>query len=548
MIRLLLILSSAVATLSSQDLLWRVEGVGGVIQRGVDLHRIGDYNGDGWEDLLESGGYLLGFGGWGAIRVVSGYDGSILSANHFPYSWAFGNIAPLGDMDQDGVPDYGAHYYDTQNPVSTQMLAVFSGSTHQILWTAQIPNAWGTDFGKVLCGDLDVNGDGLNDVVTTAYSLSPLGTIIVYDNSGAELYRIIDPIPNVIVGADVASMRGDIDGDGCDDFVVTAVEPQNRGALVAISGQTGGIIRVSYGEQSGDKLISAGACGDLDGDGLPDYCGGGSFGFSVVTAFSSATGQIIHSWRDNSVCCMGANVNGGYDLDQDGVPDLAAGSIGTFMNVYSGRDGSFLWKFDRSANFNTCSGFVLAMLAPPPGEQYPLFVYSERCWSSPATNPNPGNNLPPGVVHCYRGNPPGVRRYGLPDATASQPLAKQGMRSITPATTPHVRFTMSDAPAGSFAVLMLGASDAVLAGQALPLMLDPLGFSGITLWQSADVSMLFVTGSSGADAGYAEFETALPPGTAFSYSGTPLFAQWAWVDPGNFGNHGSTAGQRFRLQ
>jgi len=122
------------------------------------------------------------------------------------------------------------------------------------------------------------------------------------------------------------------------------------------------------------------------------------------------------------------------------------------------------------------------------------------------------------------------------------------MRSPTPAAIPTVRFTMSEAPPGAVAVLMLGASNAAYQGIALPLPLDPFGFGGITLWTSADITLLTVAGTSGVDAGYAELNVSLPPGRIIDYSGTPFYAQWLWFDPTNFGNHGSTAGQRFRLQ
>jgi len=331
--------------------------------------------------------------------------------------------------------------------------------------------------------------------------------------------------------------------------VSSGADPGNRGAIICFSGRTGAVLRVSYGAQPGDGLVNAGACGDLDRDGVPDYCGGGSFGASVVTAFSGATGQIIHSWRDNVNCCMGINVTGGYDLDQDGVPDLAAGSLGTYMNVFSGRDGTFLARWDRSTVplSYSCSGEVLAMLAPPPGEQYPLFVYSERCWGS-ATNPCSFNGICPGVVFAYRGCPRGARRFGTADASPNQPLARTGMRSPTAATTPTVRFTMSDAPPGVAAMLTLGSSNASIGGVALPLALDPFGLPGITLWTSADARLLTIAGTTGMDAGYAAFDIALPPGHIIDYTGTPLYAQWLWFDPTNLGNHGSTAGQRFRLQ
>ena len=535
--------------LSSQDLLWRVEGVGGLIGRGADLHRMGDFNNDGWEDLLEQGEFWNGQYRTPAMRIISGYDGTILSSGSLPHLWVYNYSEPLGDMNQDGVLDYGAYIYDAGNPMYTQTLAVFSGATHATIWTATIPSAWGTGFSWTLAGGFDLNGDGRNDVVTCAYALSPLGTIIVYDNSGTELYRLVDPVPNVLVGLDVANLRGDLDSDGYGDFLSSGADPQNRGAIVCFSGRTGAVLRVSYGEQPGDKLVWAGACGDVDRDGVPDYCGGGSFGASVVTAFSGATGQIIHSWRDTLHPFMGSSVTGGYDLDQDGVPDLAAGSLGTTMNVLSGRDGTFLARWDRSTIplSYSCSGEVCAMLAPPPGEQYPIFVYSERCWGS-VTNPCPTNALCPGVVFAYRGCPKGVRRFGMADASPNQPLARTGMRSPTAAATPTVRFTMSDAPPGVAALFTLGGSNAAIGGVALPLGLDPFGFPGITLWTSADVSLLTIAGTTGMDAGYAAFDIVLPPGHLIDYTGTPLYAQWLWFDPTNLTNHGSTAGQRFRLQ
>lgn len=552
----LLWLGLACAPLAAQDLLWRAEGIGGVIGRGADLHRLGDFNGDGWDDLLERGEEWNGTYRSQIIRISSGRDGSILTAGWpLPHVfWAFSNTAPLGDMDGDGKPDYGGHAYDAFVPWATQTLVVVSSATHQVLWSATIPNAWGTNFGAVLCGDLDVDRDGHNDVVTSAFNLTPRGTIIVYDHTGTEKYRIVDPLPNVQVGLDVASLQGDLDGDGCDDFVSTGLDTQNRGAVVCFSGRTGAVLRVSYGEQPGDKLVNAGACGDIDGDGVPDYCGGGSFGNGVVTAFSGATGQVIHSWRDPQNCCMGINVTGGVDLDGDGVPDLITGQTSSslppndrIVSALSGRDGTFLARWYRSTNGFSCMAESVAMLGPPPGERYGSAVYAERCWSSFSNNCTV-NALCPGLVWAWRGAPPGVREYGSPRASTGQPLAQAGMRALVATAPQTVRFTMADAPPGAAAVLMLGSSDVAMQGLALPQGLGPYGFPGITLWQSADVALFTIAGSAGVDRGYAALQVGMPMGRVLATQGTRLFAQWLWFDPGNLQAHGSTAGQRFLLR
>lgn len=551
---LALLLGAVAPPAGAQDLVWRAEGVGGAVGRGADLHRLGDYNADGWDDLLERGEAWSANARTMAIRIASGRDGSILSSGMpLPHAyWLFGNIAPLGDMDGDGRPDYGGHAYDGLMPWATQTLVVVSSATHQILWSATIPNAWGTGFGAVLCGDLDVDNDGHNDVVTSAFTLTPGGTIFVYDHTGTEKYRLVDPVPNVHVGLDVASLQGDLDGDGCDDFVSTGLEPQDRGAIVCFSGRTGAVLRVSYGEQPGDKLVNAGACGDIDRDGVPDYCAGGSFGRGVVTAFSGATGQVIHSWRDTQHCCMGINVTGGQDLDSDGVPDLITGQMTTslqpndrIVSALSGRDGTFLARWYSSGGVFTCMAESVAMLRPPPGEHYAIAVYAERCWSTPTNGCT--NNLCPGLVLAYTCAPPGVREYGLPDASPGRPLAQSGMRALTRTSPQRVRFTMAEAAPGAAALLMLGTSDAALQGSALPMMLDPWGLSGITLWQSADVVLFTTAGTSGPARGYAALELTMPTGRTIAASGTRLHAQWLWFDPASPG-HGSTAGQRFLLQ
>ena len=66
----------------AQDLLWRLEGNGSLIGRGREIQRLGDANGDGWEDLIEWGVLYDATSPWlsrNAIFVTSGRDGTVLT-------------------------------------------------------------------------------------------------------------------------------------------------------------------------------------------------------------------------------------------------------------------------------------------------------------------------------------------------------------------------------------------------------------------------------------------------------------------------------------
>jgi hypothetical protein len=192
-------------------------------------------------------------------------------------------------MDGDLLPDYATTVYDAGLPTALQQIEVRSSVTHQPIWTATIPNAWANFYGHAIAGGMDLDGDGLADVVASATRLSPGGTIIAYDHFGAELYRIVDASPNWLVGVDLESLGGDLNGDGRDDFLSVGPSAIGSGAVVVFSGADGAVLQVSYGIPPGGLSNGAG-CGDLDGDGVLDYAAGGFWGASVVTTFRGRPG------------------------------------------------------------------------------------------------------------------------------------------------------------------------------------------------------------------------------------------------------------------
>lgn len=148
---------------------------------------------------------------------------------------------------------------------------------------------------------------------------------------------------------------GDVDLDGVPDSVVAEVS--GAGTVHVYSGMDGSTLHAFVGDASGDSLGSwVSGAGDIDQDGAADIVAGATgdddFGSlsGSVRVFSGATGAVLYTFHgDSAGDRLGSVVSGGGDVDNDGFPDLAAGSVfdqgtGT-VRVWSGFDGSVLHVF-----------------------------------------------------------------------------------------------------------------------------------------------------------------------------------------------------------
>ena len=532
----------------AQEVLWHVEGVAESRTRGYRIDGLGDINDDGYVDLLEMTNWeIAGVGSGQEIWVVSGRDGGrISSVGMIPgFTYEIRSLTALGDMNGDGKPDYAVMAYDQLT--LDKILLVRSGVDHRELWRVTYGGGGGSLYGAVIAGGMDLDGDGRLDLVTTDTRASLSGTLFAYDNAGRELYRLVDPDPNLLVGTALAPYGGDADGDGADDFLMGCPDSTRRGAVVLVSGRTGRFLRISYGELPGDVLNeTVVSMGDVDGDGAIDFAAGSVFS-STVQLFSGRTGQAIWVYRRSLRGGMGVSLDGGFDLDQDGVNDILAGNpaedqigIGTgWVHALSGRDGSFLYDFTSSRPFgqSSCTGWTVALLPPPPAETYPVLVYTEYCWGI-------ASRRLPGRVWAVRGSPPGVRGFGKASASLGAPEATIGMYQELSGSS-RARLTLSGAPPSVPAVLVLGTSDQTIFGVPLPVSLGPLGLPGFVLQTSSEFLCPTVTGQGYLRDGYAR--VTLPGLLVPAAQGRALYAQWLWFDPTNAA-HGSTAGQVFHLR
>jgi len=474
----------------------------------------------------------MGPEGYVILWFLSGKDGSILrvrpgrknSANYH-YAGAVG----AGDSNRDGFGDYAVNVREPCCPgPDLSSVEVCSGRDDTVFWRVShgFSASW---FGYAVAADLDLDGDGWGDLVVT----DPYHTeekIYAYAHGGRPLYTL-QGIPGVCCPGRSVAVVGDVDRDGGDDFVIGAFgQADTLGRAVLLSGRTGKVLQIGMGELPGDEIgTSVTGCGDLDLDGVPDFAaGGGGLGTrrGVVRAFSGRTGQPLFTLTGpprNSG--FGVEIGGGVDIDQDGIPDLAAiAPLDLSFYVFSGRDGTSISRHADPAAIS-----LPTMVDPQPGSPFGVFLAT-----SVAGDGGPG--LPYlGRIDCYRGSPAGVEVFGAACRGTLATYPKIGIRDLG---SKGVRIHLSGAEPNQPAALLLGLSRTKYGQTALPLPLYPYGFPSCLLFVSIDA----VFGTTTDVTGYGSIDIPLPiknPGTV------TLYGQWIAFGAGSTAPGGVSAGMRW---
>lgn len=373
-------------------------------QAGRSVSSLGDFNGDGFDDIVVGaaqrsltsprvdyvGSAYVIFGGPNRTatpvdlaNVGTSTPGLVVAGRGIGEGVGF-VVASAGDMNGDGLNDAvvsSSRAFDA-NGVAQQTggVHVVYGTTGQAQGEITTTSLWngsrgfavtiGDDsdgFGRSVASAGDINGDGLDDVVIgSPYSDGSLGpqssagtAYVIYGQAGGEP-RSIDP-RNLALGVGGFAIRGDgqrdylggwvagigdINGDGFDDFAVTA-----RGATSANLG-TGGHTYVVFGNRDGfaslegdatldgrrgfvieapPSLASFGArvarAGDVNGDGFAD---------TIVSNSRSGMSFVIfgHAGAFDAVVDLDdiGRGRGGFEIRQRD-PDMAGYSIATAGDV-----------------------------------------------------------------------------------------------------------------------------------------------------------------------------------------------------------------------
>lgn len=259
-----------------------------------------------------------------------------------PQSVGYGQVLEsAGDSDGDGRDDLLVANRQTFPGVELR-----SGRDGGLLRTVVGP--YGSEFGRALVGDVDVDHDSVPDFVVGAPSeRDSLGVVVgavhAYSGaSGAELWRLLGGAPDSWFGGQLVVL-GDLDGDGATDL---AVGGSNGIAPRAVSGANGALLWQLAGPLFAFYVLGSGA--DLDGDGRWDLLvGSQQGGVGGLRAYSGATGALFLDHPGTSVDpWYVSRLEALDDVDGDGVADLVAArgsSHGATLSVHSGADLSLLF-------------------------------------------------------------------------------------------------------------------------------------------------------------------------------------------------------------
>jgi len=271
-------------------------------------------------------------------------------------------------------------------------------------------------------GFVDVDGDGIADkVVGAPYSSttsSQVGAVLVYRGNGAGFSTIPDL---VLTGDDNLGYSfvnlGDVDGDGKDDFAVSAIHGDGTDVSLCGSvtvykgGSNGQIIKKLAGEGPMDKFGTSIASADLNIDGHPDIVIGAPFNTNDPALYQSGAVYVffgpdfttgIKLFASSTIKGLGWAVAAG-DMNGDGTADLVISASGKVLVYFGGTSFAPSLNAPDISITSAASGFgkAVAVIGDVDGD-------GKREIAVAAPNAVINNNRDTGSVSIVKGSASGI--------------------------------------------------------------------------------------------------------------------------------------------
>ncbi|RMI03720.1 MAG: hypothetical protein D6681_09425 [Calditrichaeota bacterium] len=280
------------------------------------------------------------------------------------YGESFGHCAAeVGDLDQDGLPDFvvgsphGLHLSDLG------AVYTFSGKTGDLIFSV-FAKERGDGFGSTVAPAGDMDGDGVSDFWVgapraTIQNTSFLGSVALVSGATGQVVRTLS-------GAGFGECLGsldDLDGDGFKDLAVSYYMGGWRGVwygrhvIQIVSGRTGQRIRFLF-PPSGCNYREFKVVEDFDGDGYRDLMTSNSDAYYIacgrVYVLSARTGVLIRKYEEDPTNTLAGVFGHSYDclgdVDGDGFPEVLVESLGNGVGpnvtfVLSGATGSLIRRY-----------------------------------------------------------------------------------------------------------------------------------------------------------------------------------------------------------
>jgi len=274
---------------------------------------IADINGDGTTEIVFSRSGKT-------VVALNAEDGTVAWTSAAMGQDAQNNIAVLNDVSGDGKPDVVVGARDKK-------LYVFSGADGTKLWDYTVI---GRSFSAAVA---DFNGDGFDDVVTTATKADGVTSYVyVLDAKNQVLLWQANIVGKKYHSTERSPSIADVDGDGTPDVLVAGLSQK----LYALSGLDGSVI---WTIDTADPSAGVPAICDLDGDGMMEIVVSAGAYVQVFTGLDVTVVYVDDNWAGSAyrtVVEPGKYFGGNaFATVEDGVAGVAGSTVNVAPGTYT---------------------------------------------------------------------------------------------------------------------------------------------------------------------------------------------------------------------